>query len=126
MMGKQRAVAAAVYRQPAALCALVAAGGDLDQPNKKGETCRMIATRNNVALPNADEIDAARRRIAKRRLDLVRQRAFQICLGLQPLDINALQLCEILMHSFGALGSLIAFHQWWAIATKVKHFRDHN
>jgi hypothetical protein len=85
----------------------------------------MIATRNNVALPTADEIDAARRRIAKARLDLVRERAFQICLGLQPLDINALQLCEILMHSFGALGSLIAFHQWWAIATKVKHFRDH-
>jgi hypothetical protein len=85
----------------------------------------MIATRNNVALPTADEIDAARRRIAKARLDLVRERSFQICLGLQSLDINALQLCEILMHSFGALGSLIAFHQWWAIATKVKHFRDH-
>jgi hypothetical protein len=28
------------------------------------------------------------------------------------------------MHSFGAIGSLIAFHQWWAIAVKVKHFRD--
>jgi hypothetical protein len=22
------------------------------------------------------------------------------------------------------IGSLIAFHQWWAIADKVKHFRD--
>jgi hypothetical protein len=41
------------------MCALVAAGGDLDQPNKKGETPRMIATRNNVDLPTADEIDAA-------------------------------------------------------------------
>jgi ankyrin repeat protein len=116
---------AAVCKKPAVLCALVAAGGDLDQPNKEGETPRMIATRNNVALPTADEIDAARHRIAKARLDLVRERAFQICLGLYPLDINALQLCEILMHSFGALGSLIAFHQWWAIATKVKHFREH-
>jgi hypothetical protein len=82
MMGEQRAIAA-VGKKPAALCALVAAGGDLDQPNKKGETPRMIATRNNVALPTADEIDAARRRIAKARLDLVRERAFQICLGLQ-------------------------------------------
>jgi hypothetical protein len=63
--------------------------------------------------------------VASQRLDfdLVRERAFQICVGLHPLDISALQLCEILMHSFGALGSLIAFHQWWAIATKVKHFR---
>jgi ankyrin repeat protein len=123
--GQTACLAAAVYKKPAALCALVAAGGDLDQPNRKGETSRMIATRNNFALPTADEIDAARRRIAKRQLDLVRQRAFQICLGLQPFNLDALQLCEILMHSFGALGSLIAFHQWWAIATKVKHFRDH-
>jgi ankyrin repeat protein len=115
---------AAQQPEPLVLCALVAAGGDLDEPNNKGETPRMIATRNDVALPTADEIDVARRRIAKTRLDLVRERAFQICLGLQPLDISALQLCEILMHSFGALGSLILFHQWWAIAVKVKHFRD--
>jgi ankyrin repeat protein len=117
---------AVLNRHRLSLCTLVAAGGDLDQPDNKGETPRMIAIRLNVALPPADAIEAARRRIAKRRLDLVRERAFQICLGLQPLNINALQLCEILMHSFGALGSLIAFHQWWAIATKVKHFRDCN
>jgi ankyrin repeat protein len=107
------------------LCALVAAGGDLDQPDINGVTPRMTATRLEFQLPTAEEIDAARQRIAETRLDLVRARAFQICLGLQPLDINALQLCEILAHSFGALGSLIAFHQWWAIVTKVKHFRDH-
>jgi hypothetical protein len=82
MMGEQRALSPPCRKKPAALCALVAAGGDLDQPNNKGETPRMIATRNNVALPTADEIDAARRRIAKARLDLVRQRAFQICVGL--------------------------------------------
>jgi hypothetical protein len=125
MMGKQRALSPPWTENHAALCALVAAGGDLDQPNEEGETPRMIATRRNVALPTADEIDAARHRIAKARLDLVRERAFQICVGLQSFRLNALQLCEILMHSFGALGSLIAFHQWWAIATKVKHFRDH-
>jgi ankyrin repeat protein len=116
---------AAHFRQFDPLCALVAAGGDLDQPNKEGETPRMVATNKNVALPTADEICAARQRIAKTRLDLVRHRAFQICVGLHPLDINALQLCEILMHSFGAIGSVITFHQWWAIAVKVKHFRDH-
>jgi ankyrin repeat protein len=113
---------AANWQRRDSLCALVAAGGDLDQPDKKGETPRTIAAERHVALPTADEINAARRRIAKTRLDLVRQRAFQICLGLQPLNINALQLCEILMHSFGAIGAVIAFHQWWAIATKVKHF----
>jgi ankyrin repeat protein len=116
---------AAIYERPASLCALVAAGGDLDQPNNNGGTPRMIATRKDVALPTADEIDAARRRIAKTRLDLVRERAFQICVGLQSFRLNALQLCEILMHSFGAIGSVILFHQWWAIVVKVKHFRDH-
>jgi ankyrin repeat protein len=116
---------AALYERPASLCGLVAAGGDLDRPNSKGETPRMFTTRKNVALPTADAINAARCRIAKTRLDLVRERAFQICVGLQSFRLNALQLCEILTHSFGALGSLILFHQWWAIATKVKHFRDH-
>jgi ankyrin repeat protein len=116
---------AALYQSLDALTAVVAAGGDLDLPNNKGETPRTIAARGRVALPTADEIQAARPRIAKTRLDLVRERAFQICVGLQSFRLNALQLCEILMHSFGALGSLILFHQWWAIATKVKHFRDH-
>jgi ankyrin repeat protein len=104
---------ASLWQRPAPLCALVAAGGDLDQPDNKGETPRMIATRKNVALPTTDEIDVARQRIAKTRLDLVRQRAFQICVGLQSFRLNALQLCEILMHSFGAIGSVIAFHHWW-------------
>jgi ankyrin repeat protein len=112
-------------QDPDPLSALVAAGGDLDQPDSKGETPRMLAIRQRVALPTADAVNAARLRIAKTRLDLVRERAFQICVGLQSFRLNALQLCEILMHSFGALGSLIAFHQWWAIAVKVKHFRDH-
>jgi ankyrin repeat protein len=115
---------AALYERPVSLCALVAGGSDLDQPNNKGETPRMIAIRKEIHLPTADEIDVARQRIAKTRLDLVRQRAFQICLGLHPLNIDALRLCEILMHSFGALGSLIAFHQWWKIATIVKHFHN--
>jgi ankyrin repeat protein len=116
---------AALNRQRPSLCALVAAGGNLDRPDNNGLTPRMIAIRERVALPTADEINAARQQAAKIRLDLVRERAFQICLGLHSLVINALELCEIMMHSFGALGALIKFHQWWAIATKVKHFRDH-
>jgi ankyrin repeat protein len=103
--------------------AFVAAGGDLDQPDNDGDTPRMLAIHYLCPLPTAAEIDGARQRIAKTRLDFVRNRAVEICIGLQPLGIDALQLCEIMMRSFGALGSLIAFHQWWTIATKVKHFR---
>jgi ankyrin repeat protein len=108
----------------AALCVCVAAGGDLDQLDNDGYAPRGIAIDCGVELPSADETAAARQRIAKTRLDLVRHRATEICIGLQQLDLNALQLCEILMHAFGAIGSLIAFHQWWVIATKVKHFHD--
>jgi ankyrin repeat protein len=105
------------------LSACLAAGGDLDQPDNNGDTPRAIASERSIRLPTLDEIDSSRRRIAKTRLDLVRQRAFQICLGLHPINLDALQLCEILVHSCGAFGALIAFHQWWMIATKVKHFR---
>jgi ankyrin repeat protein len=105
-----------------ALCPLVAAGSDFDHQDNDGNTPRNIAVEWGHPLPTADEIDAARRRIAKRRLDLVRSRALEICVGLQHLNLAALELCNILMHSFGAIGALITFHQWWAFATKVKHF----
>jgi hypothetical protein len=111
-----------VGERPASLCALVAAGGDLDQPDNKGETPRMIAIRENVALPTPTR--SMLRAVESPRLDSiwcanVHSRSVSDC----NFRLNALQLCEILMHSFGAIGSLIAFHQWWAIATKVKHFQ---
>jgi hypothetical protein len=115
---------AARARAFAALCAFLAGGGDLDQPNNIGETPRTIASRERLTLPTADAIDAARRRIASIQLGLVRRRAAEICIGLYSLNLDALQLCEIMSHSFGAFGSLILFHQWWAIATKVKHFQS--
>jgi ankyrin repeat protein len=114
---------AAERRRLSALGGCVAAGGNLHQPDNAGNTPYNTIVERNRSVIDTDQIDAARRRIATIRLDLVRHRAFQICVGLQPLNIDALQLCEIMMHSFGAIGSVIAFHQWWTIATKVKHFR---
>jgi ankyrin repeat protein len=105
-----------------ALCACLAAGNDLDEHDNDGHTARRTVVERGFHLPTAAEIDGSRARIAKTRLDLVRGRALEICVGLQPLSLDALQLCEIMAYSFEALGSLIAFHQWWAIATKVKHF----
>jgi ankyrin repeat protein len=71
-----------------------------------------------------DDIDTARRDIAKARLDFVRYRALMVCIGLQSRGLDALQTCEILLHSCGPLASLISFHQWWKIATTVKHFKS--
>jgi ankyrin repeat protein len=78
----------------------------------------------NVATIDAEQVEMTRRDIAKARLDFVRIRAMQVCIGLQSLRLDALQLCEILQLSFSPVAHLIAFHQWWAIATTVKHFHQ--
>jgi ankyrin repeat protein len=94
--------------------AFVAAGAD---PDDAGEL--------SVAARNAHRVEIARRAIAKERLDFVRHRAMQVCVALQSRGLDALQMCEILQQSCGPLARLIEFHQWWKIATTVKHFHHH-
>jgi ankyrin repeat protein len=84
------------WRHVAALCACIAGGDNLDQPNITGYTLRNFAIVHDCPVPSNADVDAARRRIAKMRLDLVRVRAAQICVGLQPLALDALQLCEVM------------------------------
>jgi hypothetical protein len=130
---------------------LLAAGADVDARNQNGQTaCHVVnvpsivpyllaecanldmvddsgmTSRQNPdfgSMPSADEIDSARRRLASHRLEFVRDRALQVCIGLQPLQLSALQTCEILLHACGPAALGVAFHHWWQIATLVKHFR---
>jgi ankyrin repeat protein len=69
-----------------------------------------------------DGIEIARRDISKTRLDFVRQRALQVCVGLQSLNLPALLACEILLFACGPVAPVVAFHHWWQIATIVKHY----
>jgi ankyrin repeat protein len=102
--------------------ALLAAGADLDAADKTGETPRLsLAERQLIIDP--EQIETARGEIAKLRLDFVRNRAMEVCIGLQSLRLDSVQLCEILQHACGPLARVIAFHQWWKIATTVKHFK---
>jgi ankyrin repeat protein len=106
------------------LHSLLAAGADLDIADDRGETAReALATRGWTIGP--DQVDAARREIAKTRLNLVLDRALQVCIGLQSLRLNALQMCEILQFAClgGRVSHLIPFHIWWKIATTVKHLQ---
>jgi ankyrin repeat protein len=127
--------------------AMLAAGADLDAADEYGMTPRQwlavhqaniddeesesaladIARQwlalNQVTI-DYERVESARCRISKARLDFVRYRAMGICIGLQSLRLNALQLCEILQHACGPVAHLIAFHQWWKIATTVKHFTN--
>jgi ankyrin repeat protein len=109
----------------AGMHALLAAGADLNASNDAGETGRQLMASRGWAI-EPDLVEQARRDIAKARLGFVRCRALQVCIGLQSLELDALQTCEILQ--FACLGDrvapLIPFHIWWKIATTVKHYRS--
>jgi ankyrin repeat protein len=100
---------------------LLAGGADLDAPEKHGETPRQLFTRFDFEI-DEEALSRSRRRIVKTRLDYVRRRASQVCIGLQSLQLPALQMCEILLFSCDPIAPLIPFHQWWKIATTAKHF----
>jgi hypothetical protein len=104
---------------------LVAAGADLDEVDLEGLSVRQMSTLNVPLSPTADERLTILEKIARERFALVRARAFEICVALQPLLFNALQTIEILVHSCGPAAQLVPFHKWWALATTtVKHFQD--
>jgi ankyrin repeat protein len=102
--------------------ALLAGGADLDAPDESGKTAREELDRAGLTI-DTGMVAVARRDIAKARLDFVRRRALEVCIGLQSLRINALQTCEILQFACGPVAELIPIHLWWKIATAVKHFQ---
>jgi ankyrin repeat protein len=104
--------------------ALLAAGADLDAKNQLGFTPRQLLVEQSLAV-DSDAVAAARRRIARLQLEFVRDRAFQVCVGLQPLGLDALQTCEILAHACGRVAPFVPIHLWWKIATTTKHFTAH-
>jgi ankyrin repeat protein len=101
--------------------AMLAVGADLDAPDENDDTPRQWLNDSGIAV-DAEQVESARREIAKMRLDFVRHRAVDVCIGLQSLRLDALQLCEILQRACGPLARVIGFHHWWRIATTVKHF----
>jgi ankyrin repeat protein len=100
----------------------LAAGASMDVANDAGDTVRQVLARRRLTI-EPDQIEAARRDIAKMRLDFVRDRALEVCISLQSLELDALQMCEIMLFACGPVAPLISFHVWWKIATTVKHFR---
>jgi ankyrin repeat protein len=108
--------------------AMLAAGADLDAVDLYGNSARQLLADHQQTFDDtqtANDVETARREIAKVRLDFVRHRAWQVCIGLQSLGLDALQMCEILLHVCGSVAPLIPFHQWWKIATTMKHFIKH-
>lgn len=104
--------------------ALLGAGARIDAIDGNGRSVKQILAALSQGGPVDSHVETARRDISKTRLDFVRSRALQVCIGLQSLNLDALQMCEILVHACGPLARLIAFHHWWKIATTVKHFKS--
>jgi ankyrin repeat protein len=122
--GRTALLVAAQERMMPFVHATLAAGADLDAVDENGKTPRLCLAEHQAAVDH-EQVESARRDLARTRLDFVHYRAMDVCIGLQPLQLDALQVCEILQLSCGPLARLIAFHQWWKIATTVKHFHQH-
>jgi hypothetical protein len=69
-----------------------------------------------------DQLKSRRELLAAARLQLVRARGCEVCIGLQSLQLHALRLAEIIRYSSWPAGDFMPFHVLWGIATKVKHF----
>jgi ankyrin repeat protein len=142
-LGQTPLLIACICRLTECALMLIAAGADVNvdssgrtachhaiRGNAVGITHALVAAGANVEgysgssvwAPDDAQIECSRRRIAKVQLDFVRERALQVCLGLQSRGLDALQMCEVLLHACGPVAPLIPFHRWWTIATTVKHF----
>lgn len=67
------------------------------------------------------EIEANRRVIARERVDLIRQRATEICIGLQSLRWPAWVTLQVVEFGCQPLSCCVRLGAKWAIVTAVKH-----
>jgi hypothetical protein len=50
-------------------------------------------------------------------------RLFELCVGLQSLELPALVLCRIAKNSSICTHQRVPFHRFWLIVTKIKHWK---
>jgi ankyrin repeat protein len=110
-----------VFAAAGALC-------DVTTAAPRGDTGAIVIAGGGVVSAGASakvlsrHEDATLIRLVARQKQIFRLRAFQVCVGLQALDLSALETCEILSFMFAPLASVVPLHFAWEIATTVKHF----
>lgn len=93
--------------------------GAMDVINcERDEVFQQCAARQ-WATPTRQEVRAL---VASGRFALVRYRAFDICVGLHRLRLDALCMHHILQHGCGDDARQLPFHVLWSLAVTVKHF----
>jgi tetratricopeptide (TPR) repeat protein len=75
-------------------------------------------------MPVVFHADAAKRELKLHGLTVCRDRAFEICVGLQSLGVPAPQLIEIVMQDCEAFAARLPYHLLWDITTAIKHFHQ--
>jgi ankyrin repeat protein len=111
-------------RKPAMIAMLLAAGGSLDVTNWRGVSVRERIVADWPAFDFGElDVAGACRAVAARQLQLIRRRAADVVIGMQPLELDALQMCEVLLFACGPVANAVPFHTLWAIAVAAKHFR---
>jgi ankyrin repeat protein len=71
--------------------------------------------------PSEDAIADAARQIARQRFDMIRARAFEICVALDSLELPALLMCVIIDAACAPFAVCVPFHSKWELVVAVKH-----
>jgi hypothetical protein len=85
-----------------------------------------LAHRRRRRRPSDVAQQATRARIASERLDFVRKRAFEVCVGLQSRGLDALQMCEVLVHACGPVAPIVDFHHLVGDCDNCETFQNFN
>lgn len=118
-----RAVTVETISDRATLELLVAAGvADTGNPDSYARSL-YVAAETLPSDSDAKDTKSARAKLALARWQLVRARGAEVCIGLQSLRLDALQLCEIMLCGCAPAAEHVPFHLLWNVAVKVKHFR---
>jgi ankyrin repeat protein len=109
---------------------LLAAGAPVDaiviplHVHLESEISALLVAAGAVAVTaEPDAVVSARRNIITVRKALVRERIVEICIGLQPFDVPALQLLMIVDESLFC-AALVTMYDKWQLIAAIKHFND--
>jgi ankyrin repeat protein len=111
---------------------LVAAGACIPETNEGSKLVRdllgLAAIGPSFKLardpPRSERVARMQAKMARRQWILLKHRALHVCVGLQSLNVAALELCEILANAFAPAELRVPFHRVWTLVTTIKHFRS--
>lgn len=68
-------------------------------------------------------LEKAEQSVRKARYDLIKERAIEVCIALQDLQLDANRLCYIVIEACAPFAYDLAFHNVWNLVVKIKHWK---